>query len=98
MLNAVVARESNAGAMIRLVYERAMKDVSDDIASQRVKVDSSRGFARSAFEAAHSAADFVRDGFLSRTAEGDVFFGPDADVLLDDAFATAYCFHLERAA
>lgn len=60
--------------------------------SQIVQVDSSAG-ARP-FVATHDAAEFVERGFVDDSANVAVFDGPDADVMLDDAFPRGYCFRL----
>jgi hypothetical protein len=58
-----------------------------------VRADSSDATA-SSFAAVHSAKDFVRDGFSSEGAARGTYFAPDADVLLNDAFAAGYCFEI----
>lgn len=95
LLAAVVARETNPGNLVRLQYDR-MRDgpsLDDQIVRQEVKLDSA-GQAATSFEAAHSARDFVRDGFVELSGDRGEFFGPDADALLDDAFGEGYCFRV----
>ena len=46
------------------------------------------------FVASASAAEFARTGYMTEDASGRTFFAPDADVLLDESFATSHCFHL----
>ena len=36
----------------------------------------------------------MRRGFRADSGGEHVYFAPDADVLLDDAFASGYCFHI----
>jgi hypothetical protein len=48
------------------------------------------------FGALKSAREFIRDGFVEQIGPDLRFLGPDADVLLDDAFGEGYCFHLRR--
>jgi hypothetical protein len=93
LLNTIVARESNPASMVRLGFVRSMDGTSDHITWQAVRVDSAAR-ASASFQAVQSAADFVRSGFARDAAGGGVFFAPDADVLLDDAFVAGYCFRL----
>lgn len=94
LLAAVVARETNAGAMKRLVFERIMDGGGDRVDHQKVRIDSSIDVSRP-FAAVRSARDFVAHGFMGDDGAGvQTFFAPDADVLLDDEFAENYCFSL----
>jgi hypothetical protein len=93
LLATIVASESNPATMKLLRYERMMDGTSDRVMRQVVHIDSIPGKKKS-FEAASSAADFVRNGFSRDSGGGRMLFGPDAEVLLDDAFANAYCFRL----
>jgi hypothetical protein len=93
LLATVVARSSTPASMKRLIFDRRHDGTSDRLARHRVQVDTvARTVA--AFVAAHSAVDFVADGFTSDSAEEATFHAPDADVLLDDGFANGYCFHI----
>jgi len=91
LLNTVVARANNSMAVDRLHFQRAFNGDKESIG--RFVVDRDTALRVTSFEAAHTARDFVRQGFGD---SGDVglIFGPDADVLLDDAFAQGYCFRL----
>jgi hypothetical protein len=93
LLATVVARDAAPATMIRLTFQRTMDGNSDRIASQRVQRDSSDGVIMP-FLAARSGADFVRDGFTGDSSGVTIFYGPDADVLLDESFARGYCFRL----
>jgi len=44
--------------------------------------------------AAHSVQDFAHTGFANDSAKTRTYFGPDAELLLSDQFAGAYCFQL----
>jgi hypothetical protein len=92
LLAAVVARESEHAVMKRLHFDRRMMEDGFTPASQIVHVDSSAG-ARP-FVATHPAAEFIEHGFVDDSANVAVFNGPDADVMLDDAFPRGYCFRL----
>lgn len=94
LLTTVVAREANPAAMVRFTYEKDMVRTSDRVQQMSVFVDSADRTSGS-FGAAHKAIDFVRRGFVEDGAgSNQTFLGPDADVLLDDDFAAAYCFHV----
>jgi hypothetical protein len=66
---------------------------SERLKRHKVEIDTVSNSVAS-FIAAHSAVDFVHDGFSTDSGEGVTFFAPDADVLLDDGFANGYCFHV----
>jgi hypothetical protein len=91
LLATVVARESNPARLYRLGYERVMDGNSSRIEMMRVRTDSA-DTAATTFFAAHSAKDLVRYGFSTDSGSAGTFFGPDADVLLNDYFVGAYCF------
>ena len=93
LLATVVARESNPANVRLLEFERQMSDRDDEVVSLTVSADSATGTAKS-FDSAHSAKDFVQYGFSHDSAGSRLLFGPDAEVLLDDSFASAYCFQL----
>ena len=98
LLATIVAREENPAKMLRLAFDKVMDGNSDRIERMRVQPDSA-DTAVVSFVAAHPAKDFVRLGFTTDTLAsgtnfGGNYFGPDADVLLDDSFAGAYCFEL----
>jgi hypothetical protein len=96
LLAIVVAREANPAALVRLTFERTMEGASDRIASQTVRIDSADRVTTS-FNAAHTATDFIQRGFMADSAKRQIFFAPDADVLLDQGFADGYCFQIVEA-
>lgn len=93
LLATVVARETNTADVHRLVFERNFDGASDKITRFLVHADSAIGAGKS-FNAVLSARDFITTGFARDSAGDNYLFGPDADVLLDDAFAAGYCFRL----
>jgi hypothetical protein len=93
LLTTIVARETNPAAMVRFTYEKTMAGMSDHVDYMTVFVDSADRTSGS-FGAAHKAIDFVRGGFVEAHGDDQTFLGPDAEVLLDDDFAAAYCFHI----
>lgn len=94
LLATVVARETDPPSIRRLAFERRFDGSSDHVTRFSVNIDSSEQHARSSFNAAYSAEDFANAGFLISGGGDQMMFAPDADVLLDEAFANAYCFHL----
>ncbi len=92
LLTAVVARQTKRADMVRLAFERTFRG-GDRLDIQTVRIDSSGG-AVGSWRAALPAREFVRGGFLIESEGERMFYGPDADVLLDDAFASGYCFHV----
>ena len=95
LLAAVVARETEKAVIKRLHFDRQLTSDGFTPLSQVVHVDSSAG-ARP-FVATHQAAEFIERGFVDDSANVAVFNGPDADVMLDDAFPRGYCFRLADA-
>lgn len=93
LLNTVVAREMSSMSVHRLVFQRTLDGHSDRISRFVVSADSTTNGTKT-FNAAYSARDFVASGFSVDSGGTRVMFGPDADVLLDDAFALGYCFRL----
>jgi hypothetical protein len=96
LLATVVARSDKPAHMTRLRATRFWDMVSNQVVHQRVRIDSS-GTPFGSFGAARSAEDFVRLGFRADSAGLERYYGPDAEVLLDDRFTSAYCFHLAPA-
>ncbi len=94
LLAAVVARETQHAVIKRLQFDRQMGRDGFTAVSQTVRVDSSAGVRP--FIATHPAAEFIERGFVDDSANVDVFNGPDADVMLDDAFPRGYCFGLAK--
>jgi len=98
LLATVVARSDKPARMMRLRATRTLDGYSDRVIHQRVRIDSA-GTTFGSFSAARNASEFVRTGFTADSAGLTVYFGPDAEVLLDDGFSAGYCFHLmERSA
>ena len=85
--------EANPPSMRRLTFERRFSGRTDHLTRFAVNIDSSNN-AHDSFNAAYSAGEFAKAGFLVSGAGDQTMFAPDADVLLDAAFANAYCFHL----
>src|SRR5687768_4557447 len=93
LLATVVAGAANTARMMRLRAVRTMDGNSSRIVHQRVRIDSA-GVTLGSFGAARTAADFVSHGFAGDSAGLQVYYGPDAEILLDDRFSALYCFHV----
>lgn len=91
LLANVVARSQSSATMQRLLFERRFEGASGRVASQTVRrrITSS---TTEAFSAARSAAAFGHQGFNEDATGAHSYVGPDAETLLDDAFAERYCF------
>lgn len=92
LLATVVAREANPAQVLRYTFDRTMSRDGRTVAHQIVRADSAT--TTRPFAASGSAAEFVEHGFRDDSSEIGIYYGPDAEVLLDDAFTSAYCFRL----
>jgi hypothetical protein len=93
LLATVVARSTVPATMKRVMAWRTMDGNTTRITHQRVQIDSVDATFGS-YEAAFSAPDFVRNGFIADSSGSQIYYGPDASTLLDDDFSTGYCFHV----
>lgn len=91
LLATVVTREANPANVVRLHYDRRLDD-HDEVIFQSVRIDSAS--TDRPWVASRSASAFVENGFGFDSAHARWFSGPDADVMIDDAFARGYCFHI----
>lgn len=91
LLATVVARERSPAKLVVLRYDRELDLNGIEIESQTVRVDSSANVTTS-FNASRNAVDFVTGGFRTGRVGQYTYFGPDADVLLDERFQRGYCF------
>src|SRR5262249_24108975 len=91
LLATVVTREANPAEVLRLHYDRHLDD-NDHIVSQVVRIDSAS--TDRPWVAARPASTFVDVGFAVDSAHGRWYSGPDAEVMIDDAFARGYCFSI----
>jgi hypothetical protein len=92
----VLARSQSSATMTRLLYDRRVEPRTGRILGQSVweKVTSA---TTESFTAARSATAFNRQGFVRDSSGGHRYFGPDAETLIDDAFASRYCVRLAGA-
>ncbi|MCC6242035.1 MAG: carboxypeptidase regulatory-like domain-containing protein, partial [Gemmatimonadaceae bacterium] len=96
LLATVVARERQIADMRVLRYERWFDVDGVSIRRQAVQIDSALR-APTSFNAVQSAIDFVNRGFRAGRDGRFTYFGPDADVLLDERFQRGYCFSLAES-
>lgn len=94
LLGTVVAVDAKPAAdIVRVRFTSFLDSVSGVVDSMRVHIDSSAS-QQAAFQAARSAAEFVKLGFVSEEKGTSTFHAPDAETLLDDQFRDGYCFQL----
>lgn len=94
LLNMIVARDMNpATSMMRIVYRREMVGNTERIAHQSVHVYRDND-ERESFFSAHPAGQFVDSGFVDHAPEGAYYHGPDAETVIDERFASGYCFRV----
>lgn len=93
LMATIVAREANPATLKLLRFQRFLDGKGPGINSQDVTIDSLPSLTRP-FESSRSAADLVRLGFAVDGEAGRSFLAPDADVLVEEAFADGYCFSL----
>lgn len=93
LLATVVARETNPASMTTLVYVRRRQRISERITNFSVELRAAERSGTS-FNAAFSAQTFINSGFAIDSAGTQLLYGPDAEVLLDASFASAYCFRI----
>jgi hypothetical protein len=96
LLTAVVGRETDSAMVSVVAFDRTMDGNSDRIDRQRVRLRTVER-AKTSFNATRTAADFVQRGFVQDDNGKQTFFGPDAEVMLDESFTRGYCFRLARA-
>jgi hypothetical protein len=95
LLATVVARSSAPAVLTRLEVIRRRNFDSDNIMSMLVTMDSTE--STNSYQAALTAQQFIESGFATDTAGLMTTYGPDAEVLLDEAFANGYCFRIMDA-
>jgi hypothetical protein len=92
LLATIVAREANPATVVRYAYQRPVMRWADS-APVSGGIDTTQETTTS-FKTPYSAADLVENGFKRRVGPSWKYAGPDADVLLDEAFANGYCFSI----
>jgi hypothetical protein len=95
LLATIVTREKKPGTMVLMGYAQVNQGLTSAITRFEVKKDSN-AYAINTYKAVRDAREFVRLGFSTMQEDGLVYYAPDAEVLLDDGFASGYCFRLVR--
>ena len=93
LLTSIVQREADPPALVLYGFERNMKDTGPEVQFQDIRRDSLE-HATASYVAAHSATDFISRGFMQQENDSQVYFAPDAEVMLDDQFMLGYCFRI----
>ncbi len=96
LLAAVVARQARPGNMSVLEFVSDEDPGSRLVLKQSTRVTS--GTTARPFVASREAGEFARQGYMARDGSSLTFFAPDADILLDEKFATTHCFGIVRDA
>jgi hypothetical protein len=89
LLTAIVARDAKPAHASTLIYERRYDVRGGRITHQRSTMTtgmSSRPFV------ARPATTLAQQGYRTMSGDQQVYFAPDADVLLDDSFLMSHCF------
>ena len=94
LLATIVARESNPAQAQFITYNRHTGPDDDRVIAQTTQILSGR--TTRPFVASAPASTFARTGYMVESDSGRIFDAPDADVLLDESFATTHCFRLQR--
>jgi len=89
----VLARSQSSATMTRLLYDRRVESRTGRIVSQSVRTRVTSATSEP-FTAARSASTFNRQGFVRDANGAHTYIGPDAETLIDDAFASRYCVKL----
>jgi hypothetical protein len=89
----VLARSQSSATMTRLLYDRRVESRTGRILSQSVRTRVTSATSEP-FTAARSASTFNRQGFVHDASGAHTYVGPDAETLIDDAFASRYCVKL----
>ena len=90
LLATIVAKNGVPAEKVRLRYTQTTRPGSELVVRNEVRIDSI-GDSLSSFSAVRSTRDFIRLGFTGVRNGKRLFFGPDAEVLLDSAFVNGYC-------
>jgi hypothetical protein len=94
LLSSVVARSAAVSTLELFDYYRIPGETRVGVLSQLV--ESHRIRSTRPFGAARVTSRFVDEGFRTDSSGVPIYFAPDADVLLDERFTTAYCFRLAK--
>ena len=94
LLATIVARKSSPPALTFIHYDQRRDGDGKRILSQLIQHEN--GASNRPFQAAHPAEEFSKVGYVALHGDDLLYYAPDADGLLDPAFAAAHCFSLDR--
>lgn len=96
LLASVVANAQYPSDKRRVRYEQVFDGMSDRIVRHAARIEGGVD-AQNSFFAGRSASRFSAGGFTDDRDGERTWYGPDAEVILDPAFAQDYCLALVRA-
>lgn len=95
LLATVVARELKPADARTLTYESRLAPNDERVQKQTKRVGTGR--TSRPFVASQTPVYFARHGYILEDTSMRIYNAPDADVLLDESFATTHCFHVQAA-
>lgn len=95
LLATVVARDLKPANATTMMYESHLAPNDERVRLQTKKVSSGR--TSRPFVASQTPVYFARHGYILDDPSVRIYNAPDADVLLDESFATTHCFHVQAA-
>ncbi|HWH51762.1 MAG TPA: carboxypeptidase-like regulatory domain-containing protein [Gemmatimonadaceae bacterium] len=94
LLATIVARKSSPPELTFIHYDQRREGDGRRIVSQ--VIDHERASSNRPFRAAHPTEEFSKVGYVAMNGDNLLYYAPDADGLLDPAFASGHCFSLDR--
>jgi hypothetical protein len=95
LLATVVARELKPAEARTLTYESRLAPNDERVQRQTKRIGTGR--TTRPFVASQTPVYFARHGYILEDTSMRIYNAPDADVLLDESFATTHCFHVQAA-
>jgi hypothetical protein len=95
LLATVVARELKPAMAKSVIYESHLAPNDERVRTQTKHIAAGR--TTRPFVAARTPVYFARYGYIVDDPAIRIYNAPDADVLLDESFATTHCFHVQAA-
>jgi Carboxypeptidase regulatory-like domain len=95
LLATVVARELKPANARTLTYESRLAPNDERVQKQTKHIATGR--TTRPFVAPQTPVYFARHGYIIEDPSMRIYNAPDADVLLDESFATTHCFHVQAA-
>ena len=96
LLATIVARKSSPPALTFIHYDQRRDAEGKHIISQMIEHEN--GASNRPFLAARPPEEFSKVGYVAANGDELLYYAPDADGLLDPAFASSHCFSLDRGA